>query len=121
MTFEDEWARCAPWIEAALEHGGATHALEDIEALVRAREARFWAGREAAVVTEVQTWPRMKVLNVWLAGGDLAELRDELRPLVEAYGVAEGCQRMLVPGRQGWARALGYRPQFWICTKELTA
>lgn len=120
-AFRAEWSRCAPWIEAALEHAG-THTLADVEALVRTRECRFWAGREAALITEVQVWPQRKVLLLWLAGGDLDELRDELRPMAEAYGRDQGCDVVRISGRQGWVRALrgeGYEPVSWSCAKEL--
>lgn len=120
MSFAAEWARCAPWLEAALAHAHGTHALSDVREMVERREARFWAGRRAAMVTEVHEFPRMRVLHFWLAGGDLAELRDEMRPLAEAWGREQGCTRATISGRRGWARALGYAPLAWTCAKELT-
>lgn len=123
MTFEEEWARCSPWIEAALEHAGRTHALADVRAMVEARECRFWAGRDAAMVTEIVEHPRSTDLILWLAGGDLAELVDELRPMAEAWGRENGCDRVLIVGRDGWAKVLraeGYSPVARLVMKELT-
>lgn len=119
--FATEWARCAPWIEAALEHCGGTHTLDDVRAVVERGDATFWAGRKAAMVTEVCAYPQFTTFNFWLAGGDLGELRDELRLLAEAYYAARGCRYATITGRAGWARALGYRPIHHTCAKELTA
>lgn len=117
--FDAEWERCAPWIESALAHAGRTHTIDDVKAVVERREARFWAGTNAAMVTEINTYPQFAALNFWLAGGDLAELRDELRPAAEAWARSLGCRYAAVVGRLGWARALGYRPIHFTCAKEL--
>lgn len=119
-VFADDWARCAPWIEAALGHAHGTHTLEDVHGAVIRGDADFWAGRNAAMVTEVVTHPQFKTFNFWLAGGDLAELRDELRPQAETYARLRGAKFATITGRPGWARALGYKPLFFTCAKELT-
>lgn len=118
-AFEAEWTRCAPWIEAALEQGGGTHTVDDVKAAVCAREARFWAGRNAALVTRREDYPRFSVLMLWLGAGDLAELCDELRPMAEAYARDTGCRKVWIAGRPGWARAVGYEPAFAVCEREL--
>lgn len=118
--FDEAWARCAPWIEAALAGEPETHTLDDVRAQVEARQARFWAGSKAAMVTEIVQQPRAKVFNFWLAGGDLDELRNELAPAGEAYAREMGCKYIAIAGRAGWARALGYRPLYAVCMKELT-
>lgn len=122
MDFDTEWARCAPWIEAALVHAGGTHSLDDVRAMVGdpSEPVRFWAGRRSAMVTEIQSWPNAKTLLLWLAGGDLDELKDELRPMAEAWGREQGCDRVMIVGRPGWARVLpGYEVQAVVCGKEL--
>lgn len=116
------WARVAPWLDAALAHAGRTHTLEDVRALVDAGEARLWTGERSAVVTVVEEDPCERRLLVWLAGGDLSELLDGLRPRIEAWARANGCRRMLVIGRPGWERALardGYAPLARLIAKEL--
>lgn len=119
-TFDAEWARCAPWIEAALDVSGGTHWIEDIKTMVERREARFWAWTNSAAVTEVQVWPRAKFLLVWLAGGSLEELRDEVLPLMEAHGRENDCTRCYIVGRPGWAKVLpGYRTVAVSVAKEL--
>lgn len=122
MTFEAGWAKAAPWVEAALEHAGSTHALADVEAMVRNHEARFWLGTNAALVTTIDDHPRLKALHLWLGGGDMDELVNHLRPLAEAWGREQGCIRVTELGRPGWERALarhGYRLTSTLLVKEL--
>jgi len=119
-AFEAEWARCEAWISSALDLSGGTHSIEDVKAAVESGEARLWGWDRSAVVTEVQTWPRAKFLLIWLAGGDLKELRDVMLPLMEEYGREQGCSRSYVVGRPGWAKALpGYRTVAVSIAKEL--
>lgn len=120
MTFEEEWARCGPWLEAALALTRGTHSLEDVRRAVETGECRLYTGRASALVCEMQDWPQRKVLLLWLAGGDLAELRDELRPLAERWGREQGCTHVSIIGRPGWARALPeYEQIAVVCGKEL--
>jgi hypothetical protein len=119
-AFEAEWDRCAPWIASALDMSGGSHDLADVKALVERGEARLWGWANSALVTEVQVWPRAKFLLLWLAGGDLGELRDEILPLAEAYGREQGCTRCYIVGRPGWAKVLpGYRAVAVSVAKEL--
>ena len=120
QLFEAEWARCAGWLQAALERAPPTHTLDDVKVEVRCGNAKFWHGRASAAITQIEVSPRTKALTVWLAGGDLAELRDEMLPRAEAFAREQGCRFVAVTGRPGWARALGYRPLHWTCAKELT-
>lgn len=122
MSFETEWARCAGWIEAALDHAGRTHSLGDVRAMIERGEARCWPGAESALVAIVETDPGERRLLIWLAGGDRCELEDEILPVVEAWGRENGCRRAMVIGRGGWERTLkskGYAPLARIIAKDL--
>ena len=118
------WARCAPYVEAALERAGGTHDIDDVARLIGEGRAHFWPGRRCAVVTEFYDYPRLKACNLWLLGGDLRELL-ELRPRIEDWARAQGCTRILGGGpRRGWERVLapvGYRRGWIIYCKELSA
>ena len=109
MIPQDEWERCAPWIEAALARGMGFHTLEDVLDQCVAGRAVFWPGKRSAVVTEFQFYPRAKALNYWLIGGDLDELLDEMAPHIEAWAKAEGCTDVTGAGRRGWERPLAAR------------
>jgi hypothetical protein len=119
---EVEWARCAPWLDAALAEAGRTHALDDVKAMVLRDDARFWAGRSSALVAAVEDDPGERRLLIWLAGGAREELEEELLPKAEDWGRACGCRRVLIIGRPGWERALktkGYAPLARVIAKDL--
>lgn len=125
MSLEAEWARCRPWIEAALENQHGTYLVEDVEAEIAAGRAVFWPGRRAAVVTEFIEYPRRRALNFWLLGGDGRELVKHMRPAIEAWGAANGCDLFLGFGshdRPSWGRALtrfGYAPGWNAYVKDI--
>ncbi len=112
------WDRCAPWLQAALDRSGNTHALEDVRAAVRAGAATFWPGRACCLVTEVVQYPRKRVAVLWLAGGDLRELC-AMAGFVRRWAKDNGCDRMQITGRPGWQRVLGARAAGTILTEEL--
>ena len=99
----DIWKRCRPWLLAALqpECGTETTLLADLEMGL----AQLWVGEGAAMVTQCVDEAEGRVLHVWLAGGDLAEIL-RLKPGVEAWGRAHGCLSVTLSGRKGWARVL---------------
>lgn len=122
-TAADAWARCRPYVEAALAEAGGTHGIDDVARLIAEGRAHFWPGRRCAVVTEFYDYPRLKACNMWLLGGDLRELL-AMRPVIEAWARGQGCARVVGGGpRRGWERVLrgsGYRPGWIIYCKELS-
>lgn len=105
MSFDEEWARCAPWLEAALARDGG-HSLEEARAEAISGASLFWPGRRSAAITEMT-----RGLHVWAAGGDLGELL-EMEAAASAWARANGFDRMSLTGRKGWDRVLaarGYR------------
>jgi hypothetical protein len=120
-----EWDRCAPWISAALNHGDAalTHGISDVRLLCVAGQARFFPGRNCAGVFEIYTFPRLKRLHLWLVGGDMDELLNEILPLAIQWGIEEGCSQVTTAGRKGWTRVMaahGFEPVAHICMRDLT-
>lgn len=121
--FEDQWARCEPFIQSALDAGYGTHTIADVRAAIAAGDAVFWPGRRCAAVTEFLTFPRKKALNFWLLGGDGRELVRHLRPVIEAWGRSQDCTLFLGLGtRPSWGRALkrhGYEPGWQYFVKDI--
>ena len=109
MIPAEEWERCAPWIQAALDRSPGFFTIEDVLERCERGAAVFWPGRRSAVVTEFQIYPRAKALNFWLIGGDLGELLDEMAPVIEAWAKAQGCTDVTGAGRRGWERPLAAR------------
>ncbi len=122
----EAWARCTPWIAAALGQGGDTHTVDDVALGIEAGRFHFWPAAHCAVVTEFWDMPRLKALNLWLIGGDLREVR-ALYPSIEDWALANGCRRMCgggVAGRRAWDRItgrLGFLPRWTVYSKELIA
>lgn len=122
MSWAAEWRRCAPWLQAALDHAGRTHRLDDVLAMVLRGDARFWPAAGSALVAAIENDPGERRLLIWLAGGDRDEVEGQLLPQAEAWGRENRCRRSLVIGRPGWERTLktkGYAPLARIIAKEL--
>lgn len=108
-------------IKPALERVG-THAIEDVEKQIDDGEAMLWLGENSAAVTEILRYPRAKVFHVWLAGGDMDEITNQMLPKAEAFARVEGCTKMTMGGRNGWNRVMvkhGFTPLASVCAKEL--
>ena len=99
----DWWPRCRDWILPALAREDEDEA--ELVGDLAAGRAQLWPGEGAAMVTQCVDEPQGRCLHVWLAGGALAEIL-RLRPGVEAWARAQGCGRVTLNGRGGWARAL---------------
>ena len=94
-----EWERCRGWIAAALEYTGGTHTIDDVLAAIVSGRAFLLAGERSALVCEVQVYPQMRVLHIWLAGGELAELRT-LNEQMDELARHLKCQRVTISGRR---------------------
>lgn len=122
MTIVEDWERCKPWLEAALQHDGGHYDIEDVLSEIVSGNAHFWPGKQSAGVTQFWFFPKVKALNYWLAGGDLKELVDDMLPCVEAWAAANGCGKIIISGRRGWAKVLkplGYETVWVAQAKSL--
>lgn len=103
MIFDlmQEYARVREYLLPAIERTNGTHTEDDIILGLISGHLKLWALEKSVGITEFQTYPRMKVINVFLAGGDLDEIMAHT-PVLEAYGLKNGCTRMTFGGRPGW-------------------
>lgn len=127
---ERDWAACAPWLDAALSYDPlGAYRLDDVKKEIEAEEAHFWRWPmdhalppTACAVTNFVIYPRLKVLSYWLLGGDMASIRAML-PLVEDWGLLQGCTVFAGTGRPGFARAFaadGYQAAATFYLKKLS-
>lgn len=107
MTLAQELIRCRPWIEAALDYS-RTHDFGDIVKGCFAGEYQLWPAPTACLVTEIATFPRRKLMHLFLAGGDMGTVL-ELVDAASEFGKAQGCDAVTMNGRMGWQRVLGKR------------
>lgn len=115
----EHFDRCKDWLEAALEGGFFT--LDDVARAIAENRAQFWPGENAAIVTEIDSLAQTRIVRVWLAGGDMEEVLAMAKG-IESWARLQGCKKVLVEGRQGWAKVLkdqGYEPFSVILTKAL--
>lgn len=117
-----EMDRCRPHIEAALNYSGGTHRYEHVREAILRGELQLWPGEKSAVVTEIEHYPLMKTCHLFLAGGDMPELRKMLES-IEAWAKAQGCKKVTLAGRKGWLRSFlpadGYEAKFLVMSKEI--
>lgn len=107
-------------IERALAEGYGQMNFDDVVEGIREGQYQLWASEGSVVVTTVDLFPRIKQLTVILGAGDLTEINEELRPLIENWARSIGCDTMLIMGRPGWERALeGYRRTCVVLEKKL--
>lgn len=102
---DNELERCRKWIEEALEYAGGTHLFEDIVAGIIEGKFQLWPASKSCLVTEISQYPRKRVLNIFLGGGDLDEIKS-MQPDVIAWAKAQGCEDLTMTGRLGWTKAL---------------
>ena len=88
-------------IEIALRRGGEYLTLEDLVALARAGKCQFWAEDGAAVASEILTYPRKKVVNVFMAAGELPAIF-ALQDRITDFAREQGCTAMVCHGRAAW-------------------
>lgn len=112
------WLRLRDKLAPALEREGWLFSLDDVWQAVQNEQAQFWPGQNSAVVTEIRIYPATKVLNVWLAGGELDEIRQML-PLIRQFGHMNHCSKITMQGRKGWARALGMQAHSIVLQESL--
>jgi hypothetical protein len=83
-----------------------------------------WDGEkvEAAIVTEIVQYPRMRELRVWLVGGrNMKAWVEEAQDILERFAKAYGCGVVCSGGRKGWLRASsGYKQTGISFEKEIS-
>lgn len=105
MTLDEELERCKPWIESALALSGGTHLFQDVVECVKLGTMQLWNAPKGCMVTEILDYPRKKVFHVFLAGGDLEQIKDFSDSMI-FFAKANGCSAMTLAGRRGWIKAL---------------
>tara|TARA_R100001086_G_C11790339_1_gene246014 strand:+ start:655 stop:930 length:276 start_codon:yes stop_codon:yes gene_type:complete len=85
-------------------------------------EAQFWPGRNSAIITQISHHGDGDIPTLWffLAGGELAELRDEMQPRCIDWAKRNfNVRYAMFGGRAGWMRALGYEEYSRTGIKEV--
>lgn len=80
-----------------------THNLQDIADNIANGSMQLWPAPKGAMVTQVQNYPRKRILHIYMAGGELESLMT-LQTHIEKFAQDMGCQRITLTGRRGWQR-----------------
>ena len=121
MELDEELERCRGWIEAALEYSGGTHDFEDVVNQVKQGMLQFWPAPDACAITEILTYPKKKVMHIFLAGGNMDTIV-AMNESAERFAKFNGCTGMSIAGRTGWSRVLkakGYQVAFTTLGKDI--
>lgn len=117
-----EFRRLQSHVEAALEYSQGTHTAEDVLEQISTGELQLWPGQDSVVITQIITYPRKKVLHIFLAGGNQKELK-EMDPYVVQWAKDQGCTALTFTGRLGWARSemrdIGFELTHVMMSKEI--
>jgi len=115
----DELERLAHHIEAALAYSGDTHSLLHVVDAIKDGSAQFFPLENSVIVTEVVDYPKKAVCRIWLAGGEMDELIEAEKSIVE-WAKSHGCSGMEIIGRKGWERQLkDYNAASTVLIKEI--
>lgn len=108
-------------LESALEFAGGTHLFEDIVQAVNEGRMHFWPAEKSCVVTEVVCYPRARAIHIFLAAGDLMEIKG-MDSTFQEFGRALDAKFITLSGRRGWTKALddiGYKLSHVSMYKEI--
>ena len=72
------------------------------------KRAQFWPGERSAMVTTITDYTSTgeRVIDCWLAAGELGEIVNVIRPGIEEYARHIGCTQGMIVGRRGWGKVL---------------
>ena len=89
----------------ALARAGGTHTYEDVLQSISVGDMFFWPASKSCMVTEIVQYPRLRALHVFLAAGDLAEIKNMESSLI-SFAKSLKCSALSMSGRKGWTKAL---------------
>ena len=94
---------------------------QDIALGIKEARMQLWPSPRGCIVTEIVVYPRKKVLNVFLGGGELDQLLD-MHSDVTDWAKSYGCEALTITGRFGWKKPLkahGWEPLHASFQKEI--
>lgn len=112
------WPQVRGYVESVLarDETGRYEIGDVLSALLR-EEAKLWVAwneaedrPDAAIVTEIIQYPRLRELRIWIVGGRPGTLKSwvyQTRDTLEAYARVNGCTLMGGAMREGWIKIGG--------------
>ena len=102
-----QWLDYLPWRDA---FAGALdprlHPIDYLDRRILDGSVRLWTSPEAAVVTEIKTYPTgARAVHFLIVAGEKDAIK-RLGPPIEAWARSIGCIGALIESRPGWAREM---------------
>ena len=119
------WDEVAPLMDVALKHSEGELLTEDLIEHLDNDDLRLWVAMKndkviAAMITEIITYPRKKILRVITLAGKDMDLWYDFLPSVEGYALSKQCSALEAWTRKGMTRKLkDWRHSYDMITKDL--
>tara|TARA_R110001599_G_scaffold92247_1_gene241801 strand:- start:115 stop:585 length:471 start_codon:yes stop_codon:yes gene_type:complete len=122
------WKQIEPLLLKPLEIDGFAYMPKDIFDSLLKKKMQLWISWnvktnnvEAAIVTEIIDYPRLRSCRYFLAGGtNMKSWFNPIKEQIEQWAIKNKCQRIELVGRKGWVKWLkDYKQQHIILMKEL--
>jgi hypothetical protein len=116
------WAKIEPFMERAAKYTYGRYTSDDIYDSVVEHDYQLWVafdatGIKGAVVTNIVSYPKRKVLCMAFCGGhDLKKWKTPMLSLLQKFAKDMGCDGIEATARAGWAKIFstdGYK-QHWV-------
>jgi hypothetical protein len=88
-------------VERALHDFGDLYTFDDIMGFIETGKMQSFTAGDTWIVTQVNEFPRRKVLDICLVVGFLQEATEAL-PQIYAFARSIGANRVTAVGRDGW-------------------
>ncbi len=100
------WGQSARHLAEGIDCLQGTHELVDLMAMVASGQIYWFPGSESTTLVETITYPRIKVASLFLAVGDLDEIKQwlELDGPFDTWAKQHECTRGQYVGRPGLKR-----------------
>lgn len=92
-------------LQSALDLSGGTHTFEDVAEAVSTGDMQFWPAAGSALVTQIVEYPQVRAVHVFLAAGNLLEIKNFDSSLVE-FAKRLSAEFITLSGRKGWQKTL---------------
>lgn len=113
----DVWPEVEAWLSKAVEQNlGDENLLDVLVALAQNRYSLWYEPQRCALITQIQEYPRQKVIVLLYAGapegsGAVERFKELWAQERESLRVA-GITRVRMYGLRDWGKALGVEPRF---------
>ena len=99
---------------------------KDFAYLIINNEMQLWVSTEdkniiAAMVTQIVSYPRKRVLRIVALGGkDLRKMQEKFEPVLELFAIKAGCSALEAWTRRGLLRLIkDWKQSYIIITKDI--